>query len=84
MINKIECKKLINKILNKKRFYDSDNYILELLVQLYLILTNKRKIAQIFVHEDYAPKNVYKKILFFLNKNIIKNILYIYIFNYNI
>ncbi len=68
MINKIECKKLINKILNKKHFYDYDNYIIELLVQLYLILTNKRKLAQIFVHKDYAPKSVYNKLLFFLNK----------------
>ncbi len=69
MIKKEECKKLINKILNKKRFYEYHNFILELLIQLYLILTNKRKMAQIFVHTKFSPKLTYKKLIIFLDKN---------------
>lgn len=64
MINQKECKKIINQILNEKRFYEYHNYILELLIQLYLILTHKRKIAQIQIHK----KNIYKIIIHFLNK----------------
>lgn len=69
MINKKECKKLINQILNKKRFYESDNYILELLVQLYLILIHKRKLAQVFIPKIYVSKSIRVKLFNFLNKN---------------
>ncbi len=70
MIKQEECKKLINKILHKKRFYKYHNYILELFVQLYLILTNKRKVAQIIVpkNKKYAPKITYKRFIDFLDK----------------
>ena len=64
MINKIECKKLINKILNKKRFYDSDNYILEFLNKNYKYYILKKHIYGtnfVIYHKKY---NIHK-----LNKN---------------
>ncbi len=68
MINKKECKKLINKILNKKRFYESDNYLLELFVQLYLILIHKRKLAEVFIAKKIVSKSTRKNLFNFLNK----------------
>ncbi len=69
MISKIECKKIINRILNKKRYNEYDEFKLELYIQIYLILIKQRRIAQIYIDKEYTlhSKSIYKKIIKELN-----------------
>jgi hypothetical protein len=69
IISKKELIKIINKSLSKKSYNNKDYRFFELYINLYLILTKKRKLAQLFIHHKFNKPNLFiKNMINFLNK----------------
>jgi hypothetical protein len=70
IITKKNIKTCINKILSKKNYTNKDFRFLELYIQIYLLLSKKRKLAQIYIHTKYnKPISLLQNIKQFLDKN---------------
>ncbi len=54
MITKKECKQKIQTILQKRIYTKKDSYLFELYINIYLILSKKRKLVQIFIHKKHS------------------------------
>ncbi len=68
-ISKKDLIKKINKLLSKKNYTNKDDRLFELYINLYLILNKKRKLAQLFIHNQYNKPNLFfKNMINFLNK----------------
>ena len=68
-ITKKKIKTCINKLLSKKNYQNKDYRFLELYINIYLLLSKKRKLAQIYIHQKYnKPLTLLKRITDFLDK----------------